>query len=69
VTFEQRMLELVNGARVNAGVPPLQPSSALAAIAADAPYDCCGFRINGRSADMGARNYFSHTMLGCKTRG
>jgi uncharacterized protein YkwD len=65
VTFEHRMLELVNRARVDAGIAPLQASAALAAVAADAPYDGCGFRTNGRSADMGARNYFSHTIQGC----
>ncbi|HET7721755.1 MAG TPA: CAP domain-containing protein, partial [Acidimicrobiales bacterium] len=64
-TFETRALELVNVARAAAGVAPEQLSARVAAIAGDAPYDGCGFRVAGRAADMGARHYFSHAILNC----
>ena len=67
-TFEGRMLELVNQDRAGAGVGPLSLSSTLAGIAQDAPYQGCGYPVAGRSADMGARNYFSHTILNCGTQ-
>jgi hypothetical protein len=69
VTFEERMLELVNGARATRGVAPVQLSPALAGVAGDAPYGGCGSTINGRAADMGVRNYFSHVILNCAGRG
>ena len=65
VTFDQKMLELVNQARAAAGVAPVQASPVLATIAGPGPYLGCGSPIGGRAADMGARNYFSHTILGC----
>ena len=65
VTFEERMLELINGARKAAGAAPLQASATLAGVARDAPYHGCGYPVAGRSADMGARNYFSHTIRDC----
>jgi uncharacterized protein YkwD len=65
VTFNQRMLELVNQDRVANGVPALVPDPALAAVAEDAPYSGCGFTVYGRAMDMGKRNYFGHTILGC----
>jgi uncharacterized protein YkwD len=68
-TFESRALELVNVARAAAGVAPVQASAPVAAIAGDAPYDGCGYRVAGRAADMGARNYFSHAILNCGNRG
>ena len=68
VTFESRALELINVARAAAGVAPVQLSAPVAGIAGDAPYDGCGYRINGRAADMGARNYLSHTILSCGNR-
>ncbi len=64
-----KMLELVNQHRAAAGVPAVQWSPALAAVAGDGRYDGCGFPVPGRAADMGARNYFSHTILGCGTQG
>jgi uncharacterized protein YkwD len=64
-TFESRALELINGARAAAGVAPVQLSPSVASIAGDAPYDGCGYRVTGRAADMGIRNYFSHTILSC----
>src|SRR4051812_5429223 len=68
-TFEGRMLELVNASRSAAGVAPVQFSPAVAGVAADAPYDGCGYRVAGRSTDMGTRNYFSHTILNCGSQG
>ncbi|MGI8984418.1 MAG: CAP domain-containing protein [Acidimicrobiales bacterium] len=67
-TFESRAVELINQARAAVGAPPVQVLPALAAVAGDAPYDGCGYRVDGRSADMGARNYFSHTILNCGNR-
>jgi uncharacterized protein YkwD len=68
VTFNQRMLELVNGERVANGLAPLVVDPTLAANAEDAPYNGCGFTVLGRARDMGERNYFSHTILGCATQ-
>jgi uncharacterized protein YkwD len=69
LTFEARALELINEARLAAGVPPVQASIALAAVAGNAPYNGCGFPVSGRAADMGARNYFSHSILNCSNKG
>jgi len=69
LTFEGRMLELVNGARAARGVSPLQASVTLGRVAGDAPYGGCGFSVAGRSTDMGLRNYFSHTILNCNGKG
>lgn len=68
-TFEVRALELVNAARSAAGVAPVQLSARVAAVAGAAPYDGCGYRVLGRATDMGARNYFSHTILNCGNQG
>ena len=65
VTFDQKMLELVNQRRAAAGVAPVQSSPVLATVAGPGPYLGCGIPLGGRAADMGARNYFSHTILGC----
>jgi len=64
-TFNQRMLELVNQERRANGLVPLVADPILNANAEDAPYDGCGFTVYGRAKDMGKRNYFSHTILGC----
>ena len=64
-TFDQKMLELINQPRAAAGVGPVQGSLVLATIAGPGPYLGCGAPIGGRANDMGARNYFSHTILGC----
>ncbi len=66
--FAAKMLELVNQQRAAANVAPLQWSASLGSIAQDGRYDGCGFAVQGRSADMGARNYFSHTIAGCGTQ-
>jgi uncharacterized protein YkwD len=65
VTFNQRMLELVNRDRVANGLTALVADSSLAAVAEDQPYSGCGFTILGRATDMGVRNYFSHIILDC----
>jgi uncharacterized protein YkwD len=68
VTFEERMLQLVNEARAGAGAAPLVVSTTVAGIASNAPYQGCGYPVAGRSADMGVRNYFSHTIANCGTQ-
>ena len=68
VTFNQRMLELVNEERRAAGLVQLVADPTLSANAEDAPYSGCGFTVLGRAKDMGERNYFSHTILGCLTQ-
>lgn len=47
--LEQAMFDDINALRVRNGLPPLAPDPALIALARE------------RSADMAARNYFSHT--------
>ena len=68
-TFNQRVLELVNRDRTANGLNALVLDTKMSATAEDAPYDGCGFTVNGRAKDMGQRNYFSHTILGCATQG
>ncbi|MDQ6946427.1 MAG: choice-of-anchor D domain-containing protein [Actinomycetota bacterium] len=68
VPFDQKMLELVNTQRSAAGIAPLQWSDSLGSAAEDAPYNGCGFTVQGRAKDMGVRNYFSHNILGCLTQ-
>jgi len=67
--FAAKMLELVNQHRAGAGLAALQRSDGLSRVAQDGRYDGCGFPVLGRAADMGARNYFSHTIAGCGTQG
>lgn len=50
---EGTLWQLLNGARVNNGLAPLQQHSTLIGLA------------RWRSGDMLARNYFSHTIAGC----
>ena len=68
VTFNQRVFELVNKERSARGLGAMVVDSTLAATAEDAPYSGCGFTVYGRAKDMGDRNYFSHTILGCATQ-
>jgi uncharacterized protein YkwD len=68
-TFNSKMLDLVNQQRANAGIAPLQFSASLSSVAEDGQYSGCGFGVQGRSKDMGVRNYFSHTIAGCGTQG
>ncbi len=67
--FGAKMLELVNQHRAGAGVAPLQASASLRSVAQDGRYDGCGFPVMGRATDMGTRNYFNHTILGCAAQG
>lgn len=67
-TFEQKMLDLINQRRAAAGVGPVQASLVLNTIAGPGPYLGCGLPLGGRASDMGARNYFSHTILNCGTQ-
>ena len=66
--FASHMLDLLNQQRATAGLAALQWSPGLAAVAEDSPYSGCGFTVAGRAKDMGVRNYFSHTILGCGTQ-
>src|SRR4051812_37395015 len=66
--FAARMLELLNQQRSAASLPALSWSPGLAGVAEDSPYNGCGFTVPGRAKDMGVRNYFSHTILGCGTQ-
>ena len=65
VSFDQKMLELVNQHRAAAGVAPVRVSPVLATVAGPGPYLGCGAPLGGRAVDMGVRNYFGHTILGC----
>ena len=65
VTFNQRVLELVNRERSARGLSTLVIDPVLAGTAEDAPYTGCGFTVYGRAKDMGLRNYFAHDILGC----
>jgi uncharacterized protein YkwD len=69
VTFNQKMMELLNRDRAAAGLPALAFDPSLAAVAEDQPYNGCGFTVLGRAKDMGTRNYFSHQILGCALQG
>src|SRR5690606_13256909 len=53
---EATLWQLLNGARVNNGMAPLQQHSTLISLA------------RWRSSDMLAKNYFSHTIAGCGRR-
>src|SRR5687768_10704138 len=52
VTFNQRVLELVNRERVAQGLQPVVADPTLGAAAEDAPYTGCGFTVYGRARDM-----------------
>ncbi len=69
VTFNQRVLELINRDRAANGLTALVVDATLAATAQDAPYGGCGFTVLGRATDMGQRNYFNHSILGCVGQG
>jgi uncharacterized protein YkwD len=68
VQFNQHMLGLVNRDRLANGLKALVADATMGATAEDALYDGCGFPVYGRAKDMGVRNYFSHTILGCPTK-
>jgi uncharacterized protein YkwD len=64
-TAEQQLFALVNQDRTSNGLPALLPQATLSNIGRAAPYSGCSFPVSGRSADMIARQYFSHTILSC----
>jgi uncharacterized protein YkwD len=64
-TAEQQLFALVNHDRTSNGLPALLPQATLSNIGRAAPYSGCPSPVNGRSADMIARQYFSHTILNC----
>jgi len=68
VTFDQQLFSLMNQDRAANGLAPLQSSAPIASIAEGGTYTGCGYNVAGRAADMGARNYFSHTILNCGTK-
>ena len=69
VTFNQRVLELINRDRAANNLSPVVADPTLSGEAEDAPYSGCGFTVAGRAMDMGQRNYFSHTILNCGVQG
>lgn len=68
VTFDQQLFTLMNQDRAANGLAPLQSSATMMSVAEDGTYTGCGYAVAGRAADMGARNYFSHTILNCGTK-
>lgn len=67
-TFDQQLLTLMNQSRAANGLAPLQSYSPMASIAGNGNYGGCGYNVAGRATDMGARNYFDHTILNCGTQ-
>ncbi len=66
------LMRLVNLDRAALGRPALLVDPGLAAIARDAPFVCPtdpGLVLRGRAADMAARSYFGHYVLGCLKAG
>jgi len=68
VTFDQKMLELINQQRRTAGLAAVQEAPALSTVAGPGPYLGCGPVLGGRATDMGVRNYFSHILPGCNNQ-
>ena len=67
-TFDQHVLELINRDRAANGLNPVVADPTLGSTAESGLYLGCGFPVSGRAFDMGQRNYFSHTILGCGTQ-
>ena len=66
------LMRLVNLDRAALGRPALLVDPGLVAIARDAPFTCptdSGLMLRGRAADMAARSYFGHYVLGCLKAG
>ncbi|HYN47252.1 MAG TPA: SH3 domain-containing protein, partial [Candidatus Nanopelagicales bacterium] len=66
------LMRLVNLDRAALGRPALLVDPGLVAIARDAPFTCPtdpGLALRGRAADMAARSYFGHYVLGCLKAG
>ncbi len=68
VTLDQQLLTLMNQDRAANGLGPLESYAPMASLAENGNYGGCGYSVAGRAADMGARNYFSHTILNCGSR-
>jgi len=68
VTFDQQLLTLMNQDRAANGLGPLQSYAPMASLAENGNYSGCGYPVAGRAADLGSRNYFSHTILNCANR-
>jgi len=66
--FDDALFSLFNQDRAGQGLPALQSSPQLSALAETTTYTGCGYSIPGRAEDMVARNYFSHTILNCGSR-
>jgi len=64
-SFDSALLSLINQDRASHGLPGLQSSGPLGALAESTSYGGCGYTIAGRAEDMIKRNYFSHTLLNC----
>src|SRR5258708_20759667 len=64
-SFDSALLILLNQDRASHGLPALQASSPLGALAESSSYGGCGYAIAGRAEDMIRRNYFSHTIPPC----
>ncbi len=66
------LMRLVNLDRAALGKSALKVDAGLAAIARDASFTCPtnpGLVIQGRAADLAARDYFAHTVKGCFVAG
>jgi uncharacterized protein YkwD len=66
------LMRLVNLDRAALGRPALMVDPGLVAIARDAPFTCPTdptLTLRGRAADMAARAYFGHNVLGCYKAG
>ncbi len=64
-SFDSALLILLNQDRASHGLPALQASSPLGALAESSSYGGCGYAIARRAEDMIRRNYFSHTIAAC----
>jgi uncharacterized protein YkwD len=62
---DSRLFALTNQYRTSNGVHSLAFSSTLQRIGENAPYNCNGITVYGRSYDMIHRNYFAHLIPGC----
>ncbi|MFN2608477.1 MAG: CAP domain-containing protein [Acidimicrobiales bacterium] len=67
-SFDAEMLTLINQDRAANGLGPVQLSPVMASVAEGGTYSGCGYPVAGRAADMGTRNYFSHTIPNCGSR-
>ena len=68
VTFNQRVLELVNRERAANGLHALVADPTLGAIAEDAPYNGCGFTVYGRARTWASATTSATTSSGAPPR-